>query len=211
MTDLAQLAPLGHLARDREKSVLKTMPASDQPGIRFFHLQSLTNLTEEDLDVAIKDLVQNILVTSFKTDSNDRFEVYNRTPLGDEFAKAQLRTHEITYIGDYNEYTRCKTVWVDTGFKRIPLGVNPSLKHVNHSPNGFEWGYGGSGPAQLAFALLLDTTNPMTAQHYYQIFKVEIISNMPDQWELNQYQILHWLREKELANDSTTTKAEADD
>lgn len=25
---------------------------------------------------------------------------------------------------------------------------------VNHSPTGFEWGYGGSGPAQLAFAIL---------------------------------------------------------
>ena len=26
----------------------------------------------------------------------------------------------------------------------------------NHSPNGFEWGYGGSGPSQLALALLLE-------------------------------------------------------
>jgi hypothetical protein len=26
----------------------------------------------------------------------------------------------------------------------------------NHSPDGFEWGYGGSGPAQLALALCID-------------------------------------------------------
>lgn len=26
----------------------------------------------------------------------------------------------------------------------------------NHSPDGFEWGYGGSGPAQLALALVAD-------------------------------------------------------
>lgn len=27
---------------------------------------------------------------------------------------------------------------------------------ANHSPDGFEWGYGGSGPAQLALALCID-------------------------------------------------------
>jgi len=26
----------------------------------------------------------------------------------------------------------------------------------NHSPDGFEWGYGGSGPAQLALAIYQD-------------------------------------------------------
>ena len=34
-----------------------------------------------------------------------------------------------------------------------------SLELVNHSPSGFEWGYGGSGPAQLALAFLLDYTD----------------------------------------------------
>ena len=36
------------------------------------------------------------------------------------------------------------------------LDPKPSQKIRNHSPDGFEWGYGGSGPAQLALALLLD-------------------------------------------------------
>ena len=30
------------------------------------------------------------------------------------------------------------------------------LDLYNHSPDGFEWGYGGSGPAQLALAILAD-------------------------------------------------------
>jgi len=34
--------------------------------------------------------------------------------------------------------------------------LNPRLDLWNHSPTGFEWGYGGSGPAQLALALLAD-------------------------------------------------------
>src|SRR5204863_5783137 len=30
-----------------------------------------------------------------------------------------------------------------------------SQRVINHSPDGFAWGYGGSGPAQLALAILL--------------------------------------------------------
>src|ERR1022692_2611123 len=34
--------------------------------------------------------------------------------------------------------------------------LNPRQDLWNHSPTGFEWGYTGSGPAQLALALLAD-------------------------------------------------------
>lgn len=34
--------------------------------------------------------------------------------------------------------------------------LDPRLDVRNHSPTGFEWGYAGSGPAQLALALLTD-------------------------------------------------------
>ena len=34
------------------------------------------------------------------------------------------------------------------------------LDLFNHSPTGFEWGYAGSGPAQLALALLADMLGP---------------------------------------------------
>src|SRR5947209_15039234 len=44
-----------------------------------------------------------------------------------------------------------------------------SLRLRNHSPDGFEWGYGGSGPAQSALALLLDhTRNRGVALKLYQ-------------------------------------------
>lgn len=35
------------------------------------------------------------------------------------------------------------------------LDPGPSQRVSNPSPDGFAWGYGGSGPAQLALALLL--------------------------------------------------------
>lgn len=34
--------------------------------------------------------------------------------------------------------------------------LNPRLDLVNHSPDGFAWGYGGSGPTQLAVAMAID-------------------------------------------------------
>jgi hypothetical protein len=34
--------------------------------------------------------------------------------------------------------------------------LNPRLDLWNHSPTGFEWGYAGSGPSQLALAMLAD-------------------------------------------------------
>lgn len=59
------------------------------------------------------------------------------------------------------------------------LTPDRSLKLRNHSPTGFSWGYGGSGPAQLALAILLDFTNDeMLAQNLYQDFKFKCIATI---------------------------------
>lgn len=51
-------------------------------------------------------------------------------------------------------------------------------QHVwNHSPTGFESGYGGSGPAQLALAILLAAgLSNERACHLHQAFKWEFIA-----------------------------------
>jgi hypothetical protein len=60
-----------------------------------------------------------------------------------------------------------------------PVELRPSLAVVNHSPTGFSWGYGGSGPAQLALALLLaKTANPWLAERHHQEFKREFIERL---------------------------------
>jgi len=46
--------------------------------------------------------------------------------------------------------------------KDTELDPRPSLQLRKHSPDGFEWSYGGSGPAQLALAILLHA-----AHHFY--------------------------------------------
>lgn len=80
------------------------------------------------------------------------------------------------------------------------LPLEPSLKVANHSPTGFSWGYGGSGPAQLSIALLLDATgSPDDAQLYAYDFKVEFVSSwkVGSRWSITRSQILDWLKRTE--------------
>jgi hypothetical protein len=53
----------------------------------------------------------------------------------------------------------------------VLLDPAPSQKLFNHS-DGFAWGYGGSGPSQLALAILLESgLNDETAVRLHQQFK----------------------------------------
>lgn len=72
----------------------------------------------------------------------------------------------------------------------------PSQEIWNHSPDGFNWGYGGSGPAQLALALLLDVTGDRElATRLHQRFKSEVISSFDDTWQYTDAQVKEWLRD----------------
>lgn len=72
-------------------------------------------------------------------------------------------------------YFAGRAVWLDGK----PLLPKKSQAVYNHSPDGFNWSYGGSGPAQLALAILLEVTNKEIAQANYQRFKWDIISKLP--------------------------------
>jgi hypothetical protein len=56
------------------------------------------------------------------------------------------------------------------------LDPRPSLKLRNHSPTGFAWGYMGSGPSQLALALLLDYygDEDYALRHYMKFKEVAV-------------------------------------
>lgn len=54
-----------------------------------------------------------------------------------------------------------------------------SLDLVNHSPTGIEWGYAGSGPAQLVCGLLLDHyDDDQFAREHYIAFRNRVISQL---------------------------------
>lgn len=63
--------------------------------------------------------------------------------------------------------------------ERVPTGIRSNVphKHVVHSPTGFEFGYGGSGPADLALNILVKIGVPFhLAMALHQDFKWEFIA-----------------------------------
>ncbi len=95
------------------------------------------------------------------------------------------------------------------------------LRHIPfHSPSGFSWGYGGSGPADLALAILVDYlrerppaqgyTDPTfslwtvksQAWKYHQPFKWHFVAKFEDDWELYDTQIEQWLKKEETRKET---------
>ena len=63
--------------------------------------------------------------------------------------------------------------------------LNPRLDLANKSPDGFQWGYAGSGPAQLALALIADATgDDALALRTYQLFKERFVAIWGQTWTI---------------------------
>jgi len=69
------------------------------------------------------------------------------------------------------------------------------LDLFNHSPTGFDWGYGGSGPAQTALAILADfLKDDDRAIRLHQKLKWDVISRLPHgKWSISNKSLRTWL------------------
>lgn len=90
-------------------------------------------------------------------------------------------------------------LWVD----EYELDPAESLKVRSHSPDGFNAGYSGSGPAQSALAILLHVLkDEEKAQELYQEFKFEFLSKH-EYLDVNDFafdvDIVEWAKKKEGA------------
>lgn len=77
-----------------------------------------------------------------------------------------------------------------------PLDPAPSQALRNHSPDGFEWSYAGSGPAQLALGILLDCLGDEDeALEHYQAFKNAFLAprERDEAWEISSAQVEEFL------------------
>lgn len=94
-----------------------------------------------------------------------------------------------------------------------PYSLPLLLNFCNHSST-FEWGYGGSGPAQLAWVMIYLTLISMTdvwedeakasADLYHQGYKWAVIAGLPyDGWQICGKSVLDWLA-KQGYNPSTS-------
>ena len=61
----------------------------------------------------------------------------------------------------------------------VELSPARSQKVKNHSPDGFNHGYSGSGCAQLALAIMLELYPQRIALSKYQQFKFDLIAILP--------------------------------
>ena len=78
-------------------------------------------------------------------------------------------------------------------------GSSKLLDHiVRHSPDGFNWGYGGSGPSDAALSILTDCVGAETANVYYQEFKFDIVAGWKESFEITEKEIKDWLKLKFL-------------
>jgi len=94
--------------------------------------------------------------------------------------RGKFNTHRVTVKGDV-------------------LNPEASLKVVNHSPTGFNWGYGGSGPAQLALGLLMIFAGREFAERNYMDFKWQVVAKLPQEdFELPARVVEEWIRQRQV-------------
>jgi len=100
---------------------------------------------------------------------------------------------QIGYVGIRDEDEQVWVGWYGYGrWHNLPA----RLTLRNHSPDGFDWHYCGSGPAQLALALLCHVTrNPDLTLSLYQRFKRQIVGRLHRRrWHLTSLFIMKWVR-----------------
>ena len=81
------------------------------------------------------------------------------------------------YLGRFHEGS--PVVTVRSNGMELPLNPRHDLR--NHSPTGFAWGYCGSGPSQLALAILAHHFGPgrhTIALLLYHRFKEQVLSRL---------------------------------
>jgi hypothetical protein len=88
---------------------------------------------------------------------------------GEDGKKVELQGFIVGHAGS-------RRVFVNGG----EIHPEESQKIINHSPDGFNWGYGGSAPAQLSLAILLEFgVKPDKALQLHHDFKASFIEGLP--------------------------------
>lgn len=59
------------------------------------------------------------------------------------------------------------------------LHPSTSLQVINHSPDGFSWGYSGSGPSQLALAIAIELYGTEAGLDCYLSIRDDVIAHLP--------------------------------
>jgi hypothetical protein len=97
------------------------------------------------------------------------------------------------FRGDKNAPMRRRVETWD-GSKWVMFKLPPEFLRQGHSV--YTWGYCGSGPIDLACALLAHVVLPEQACLYCQAFMLDVIVPMKaDRWEMAAADVLRWFRD----------------
>ena len=73
--------------------------------------------------------------------------------------------------------------------------LDPRLDIFYHARDGFDWGYMGAGPLQLAFAILIAISDERTARDEKTAFAKEVIAKLDKkEWHIPAEDVEAWLR-----------------
>lgn len=76
-------------------------------------------------------------------------------------------------------------------------GEEYPLEHIErHSPDGFNWGFGGSGPADTALSILTDCLGMDLANQLYQLFKWVFVASWGEEWSITEEKIREWVNKQ---------------
>ncbi len=163
--------------------------ASD--GLDTLSAETISEIAAADADLTGSDLAWSLVEAVIAADRKKQ----------DNTTAACLRTPEDTGHGPDTIRAVRGDVEPEVTIGGQPLDWRASLALRNHSPSGVEWGYNGSGPSQLALAILLAITDRETAERRYQEFKREIIARTSEpEWTLPLRDVRCWLRHAAAAD-----------
>ena len=103
---------------------------------------------------------------------------------------------KVTYVAERGDADRTvearKLVRLaDDTLESLRLPARLDLR--SHSPAGFEFGYAGSGPAQLSLAILADAIGPERAVELYQAFKRDFVARAGgDEFRVTRDEVEAW-------------------
>lgn len=72
-----------------------------------------------------------------------------------------------------------------------------ALKHIKRHSSTFNWGYGGSGPADTALSILTNCLGEEKANQLYQPFKWAFVAGWDNAWSISEKEIKDWAKNQQ--------------
>lgn len=172
-------------------SIMEDLVNSTQQVIAIHAALYLANPSKEETASRTKEIkafaakasdLQSALSAAFDTTPADKIP---KTYFGDRKLVIDQDSRNLIVVTTHNSGTS------------TTKDLDPRLDLWNHGPSGMEWGYAGSGPAQLALAILADwTKDDDYAVRNHQAFKVDAIAPIKQNtWLIQSSLVEGWVRD----------------